>query len=87
MKLTDNWCIKGGQLFHNFILQLERKHGVTINVVGNYPDAYYSLSADNLFDWNYHKQGPPNNRTLITFEEFLQIVNNEGHLNNNYEIY
>lgn len=88
MELTDKWCIKGGEKFRNYISEIERKRGKNANITGHKSDWCYWLDdTSNIFCWS-HTENRFHNRTLISFEEFLQLINKEGHQNNNnYQIY
>lgn len=88
MELTDKWCIRGGDEFRNYISGIERKKRKNANITGHKSEWYYWLDdVSNIFYWN-HSEAILFEHTLISFEEFLQLINKEGHQNNNnYQIY
>ncbi len=67
--MKNNWCIQGGQKLEDWV----KKQFPRPNINGGHEDKCYFLMGVYLDVWDFNLA--PEGRRLISFEEFLQIIN------------
>lgn len=73
MKLTDNWCIQGGEELKQWIRKYDQSNPKKINVIGdNYNMFYWIINPSTFTVWTY--EDSPQGRTVITVKQLEEMV-------------